>query len=264
MADRLDGRVVVIVGGTSGIGASAVAACLAAGARLVVVGRPGETISSSVQTDRPGIRLLRADATHSQTASDAIELALKEFGRFDALYHVAGGSGRKAGDGPLHELSDEGWRYTLELNQTSLFYSNRAAVKQFLAQKSPGSILNIGSVLGFSPSPHHFATHAYAAAKAAAIGLTRSCAAYYAPHGIRFNLIAPGLVETPMAQRSANDARILHFISTKQPLDGGRIGQPQDLDAAAVFFLSDESRFITGQILSIDGGWSVSEGQVAE
>jgi NAD(P)-dependent dehydrogenase (short-subunit alcohol dehydrogenase family) len=118
-------------------------------------------------------------------------------------------------------------------------------------------------VLGYSPSPKYFVTHAYAAAKAAVIGFTRSTAAYYAPDNIRINAILPSLVETPMAQRAANDEQIMAFIKTKQPLDGGRIGQPDDLDGAAVYFMSDQSLFTTGQILSVDGGWDVTEGQYA-
>lgn len=209
-------------------------------------------------------RVLVADATDPATAAEAIATALHEFGRLDGLYHVAGGSGRRAGDGPLHEISDEGWEFTQKLNLTSLFYSNRAAARQFLQQKTGGTVLNMGSVLGFSPAPQHFATHAYAAAKAAIVGLTRSAAAYYAPHNIRFNVIAPGLIQTPMAQRAANDEAIMRYVRAKQSLDGGRIGQPTDLDAAVVFFLSDQSRFVTGQVLSIDGGWSVSEPNLEE
>jgi NAD(P)-dependent dehydrogenase (short-subunit alcohol dehydrogenase family) len=125
-----------------------------------------------------------------------------------------------------------------------------------------GSILNCGSVLGFSPSSRFFATQAYAAAKAAIIGLTRSAAAQYAPEGIRFNVVAPGLVATPMSQRAQGDERILAFVKTKQPLDGGRIGRPEDLDAAVVWLLSDAAGFVTGQVIAVDGGWSVSEGQV--
>ena len=103
----------------------------------------------------------------------------------------------------MYKRQDNGWQITIDLNLTSLVYSNRAAVRQFLAQDSGGAILNMSSVLGFSPSPQHFSTHAYAAAKAAIVGLTQSCAAYYAPHGIRFNVVAPALVETPMARRAA-------------------------------------------------------------
>jgi NAD(P)-dependent dehydrogenase (short-subunit alcohol dehydrogenase family) len=121
----------------------------------------------------------------------------------------------------------------------------------------------MSSVLGFSPSPHYFATHGYAAAKAAIIGLTKSAAAYYAPANIRFNVLAPALVATPMSQRAQDDQQVLEFITTKQPLDGGRIGQPRDLDAAAVYFMSEGSRFVTGQVLAVDGGWSISDGQIA-
>lgn len=139
--------------------------------------------------------------------------------------------------------------------------SNQAAIQQFLKQKTSGTILNVGSVLGHSPSPHYFTTHAYAATKSAIIGFTKSIASYYALDNIRVNVLAPALVATPMSQRASQDEIIMDFIKTKQPLDGGRNGQPADLDGAAVYFMSDYSRFTTGQVLSVDGGWSISEGQ---
>ncbi len=260
--NRLANKGLVIIGGTRGLGLSAARAFLAAGARVVVVGRNEEKVEAVEKELGQAAVGMAGDATEAQTSVAAIQAAINKFGRFDGLYHVAGGSGRRQGDGPLHELTDEGWDYTLNENLTSLFYSNRAAVQQLLKQQSGGSILNISSVLGFSPSPHFFATHAYAVAKAAIIGLTKSAAAHYAPANIRFNVLAPALVATPMSQRAQSDADILDFIATKQPLDGGRIGQPADLDAAAVYFMSDESKFVTGQVLAVDGGWSVSEGQV--
>jgi len=174
---------------------------------------------------------------------------------------VAGGSGRALGDGPLHEVTDEGWAGTLNLNLNSLFYSNRAAVQQFLTQGSGGTVLNMTSVLAFSPAPKFFATHAYATAKAAIIGFTRACAAYYAPQNIRFNALAPALVDTPMSDRAQRDEAVMRYIRNKQPLEGGRIGQPSDIDAAAVYFMSEDSKFVTGQVLAVDGGWCVSEGQ---
>lgn len=253
----------VIIGGTTGLGLSAARAFVQCGARVVIVGRnPASAQAARKELGRTA-RELSADATNSDTAEQAIKVALDAFGRFDGLYHVAGGSGRKMGDGPLHELTDEGWRATVDLNLTSLVYSNRAAVRQFLKQQRGGSILNMGSVLGWSPSPRHFATHAYAATKSAVIGFTKSVAAYYADKNIRCNVLAPALVETPMAKRAAQDKTILDFIKTKQPLDGGRIGHPEDLDAAAVFFMSDAAKFTTGQVLAVDGGWCLSEGQYA-
>jgi NAD(P)-dependent dehydrogenase (short-subunit alcohol dehydrogenase family) len=259
---RLQQKSLVVIGGTSGIGLSAAKAFLTEGAKVVVVGRDEATSEPAKKELGDEGVVLTADATDPKTALAAINLALGNFGGFHGLYHVAGGSGRRQGDGPLHEITDEGWQRTLDLNLTSLFYSNRAATRQFLAQKSPGAILNMGSVLGYSPSPRFFSTHAYAAAKSAVTGFTRAAAAYYAPVSIRFNVVAPGLVATPMSERAQSDADIMSYIATKQPLDGGRIGQPNDLDSAAVFLLSDESRFVTGQVLSVDGGWSVSEGQI--
>jgi len=257
---RLENLTILVMGGTTGMGLAAVQAMANEGANLVLVGRNPESGAKAVSEIGPCARLFTGDASDPATAEAAVALAVSEFGQLDGLYHVAGGSGRKWGDGPLHEITDEGWQKTIDLNLTSLMNSNRAAVKQLLAQGKGGSILNMGSVLGFSPSPDYFSTHAYAATKAAAIGFTKSCAAYYAKNNIRFNLLAPALVETPMAQRAAQDDEILGFIRHKQPLDGGRIGKSSDLDEAAIYFLSQGSSFVTGQVLAIDGGWSVSEG----
>jgi NAD(P)-dependent dehydrogenase (short-subunit alcohol dehydrogenase family) len=260
----LNGKRIVIIGGTTGLGFSAAEAFIGAGARVVVIGRKPDSVQAAQQALGDAARALVGDASTATAAPQAIETCIREFGGFDGLYHVAGGSGRRMGDGPLHEVTDEGIEATLNLNLSSLILSNRAAVRQFLQQGSGGSILNMGSVLGSRPSPQFFATHVYAATKAAAIGFTKSCAAYYAQNDIRFNVLAPALVETPMAKRAAGDETILKFIRTKQPLDGGRIGQASDLDAAAVYFMSDGARFVTGQVLSIDGGWSVSEGQIPQ
>jgi len=257
----LEGKRLVIIGGTAGLGLSAAKAFVAAGARVVCLGLRSEETDSVAVDLESSMRVICSDASESQTAPNAIQECVETFGGLDGLYHVAGGSGRRWGDGPLHEITDDGWRKTLDLNLTSVFFSNRAAVRQFLAQNTGGSILNLVSVLAWSPSPRYFATQAYAAAKAAIIGLTQSCAAMYAAQDIRFNALAPGLVETRMAERACGNSEIMAFIKTKQPLDAGRIGRPADLDAAAVYFLSDASKFATGQVLAIDGGWCVTEGQ---
>ncbi len=256
----LKDKCIVIIGGTTGIGLSAAEAFIREGANVVAIGRSAESATRAAAHLKTAI-VETGDATVPGTAEKAINRCLEHFGSFDGLYHVAGGSGRKFGDGPLHSLTLEGWNYTMNLNLTSLMLSNQAAVKSFMARKQGGAILNIGSVLGMSPSPKHFATHGYAAAKSAVVGFTRSIASYYASHNIRVNLLVPALVETPMAQRAANDENILSFIKTKQPLEGGRIGRPSDLDGAAVYLLSDYAKFTTGQVLSVDGGWRISEGQ---
>lgn len=261
MGKQLNEKKIVVVGGTTGIGLSAAKAFIGEGAKVVATGRNQESALLAREIFGNDGEVLTGDAREPGSAQKAIDLCLKTFGGFDGLYHVAGGSGRRMGDGPLHELTLDGWNKTLELNLTSIMLSNQAAVRTFLERKTAGSILNMSSVLGFSPSPIHFATHAYAAAKAAINGFTKSTASFYARNNIRLNVIAPSLVETPMAKRASEDDRIQAFIKTKQPLDQGRIGQPGDLDGLAIYFMSEQSRFTTGQVIAVDGGWCLSEGQ---
>ena len=256
------GRCFVIVGGTAGLGQSAALSLVKSGARVVVVGRSKENLETTLNLLGESGAGIAGDASDSETAVRAVDLAVERFGSLSGLYHVAGGSGRSKGDGPVHEMTDEGWEYTVGVNLSSVIFSNRAAVRQFLKQGGGGVILNMGSVLGASPSTEFFASHAYAATKAGIAGFSKSAAAYYAPDDIRINVIAPALVETPMSGRAVTDDRIMAFVKTKQPLGGGRIGMPDDYDGAVRFLLSDASRFMTGQVVTVDGGWSVSEGQI--
>ncbi|MFT5466145.1 MAG: NAD(P)-dependent dehydrogenase (short-subunit alcohol dehydrogenase family) [Verrucomicrobiales bacterium] len=255
-------RTFVVIGGTAGLGLSAAKALVANGANVVVAGRSPANLDRALSELGSAARGLTGDAADPDTAKTAVAFAVDSFGKLDGLYHVAGGSGRSKGDGPLHEITDEGWSFTCDLNLSSLIYSNRAAVQQLLEQGSGGSILNMGSVLGFSPSPAFFASHGYAATKSAALGFTKSIAAYYAQQNIRANVVAPALVETPMSERAQTNEDIMNFVATKQPLDGGRIGTPNDLDEAVLYLLGSRSKFVTGQVLAVDGGWSVTEGQL--
>jgi NAD(P)-dependent dehydrogenase (short-subunit alcohol dehydrogenase family) len=257
----LSGKNIAVIGGSTGLGLSAARALVAAGARVGICGRSRDSLEKAIEIlGFENACAICGDASDSDTAPELIAEIAGRFGRLDGLYHVAGGSGRSNGDGPLHEMTDDGWSHTIDLNLTSLVWSNRAAVRQFLAQGDGGVILNMGSVLGFSPSPKFFASHGYAAAKSAVIGFTKSIAAYYAKDNIRANVIAPALVETPMSGRARGNEAIMDFIRAKQPLDGGRISAPADLDAAVIFLLGPGAACVTGQVLAVDGGWSVSEG----
>ncbi len=261
-SNLLDHKRIVIIGGSSGMGLSTALACIEGGASVLVTGIDAKSVEECRPVLGPANPALILDACEEGSAEMAIEQAAIEFGAVDALYHVAGGSGRKYGDGILDQLTLEGWNKTMELNLTSVMLSNRAAINYFLKEDKAGTILNMSSVLGFSPSPAFFHTHAYAAAKSAVIGFSKSVAAYYAPKNIRVNVIAPALIDTPMSRRAMTDNNVLQFVKSKQPLDGGRAGLPEDLDGLAVFLLSDQSRFITGQVIAVDGGWSITDGQI--
>jgi NAD(P)-dependent dehydrogenase (short-subunit alcohol dehydrogenase family) len=260
----LEGKNIVVIGGTSGLGLASAKAFVDNGAFVIVVGRDDETIGQAKTALGTRATVMAGDATRSETIEMALQAFTSSGQRVHGLFHVAGGSGRGFGDGPLHEITIEGWNKTLELNLTSVMLSNRAMVTYFLKHKFSGTILNMGSVLGYSPSPKYFVTHTYAAAKAAIIGFSQSIASYYAPHDIRINVVAPSLYDTPMSARATNNENIMKFIKTKQPLGGGRPGYPDDVAGAACYFMSDASSFTTGQVLSIDGGWHLSEGQHRE
>jgi NAD(P)-dependent dehydrogenase (short-subunit alcohol dehydrogenase family) len=253
----LEGKKIVIIGGTTGIGLSAAQAFIRQGAFVTALGKEEESAGAARQMLSEKALVLTGDAVAENTAETAILQSIERWGGFDGLYHVAGGSGRRYGDGPLHDLTLEGWHLTLDLNLTSLVLSNRAAVRFFLKNGRGGAIVNLGSALAFSPAPTYFATHAYTAAKAAIEGFSKSIAAFYAPDNIRVNVIAPGLTDTPMARRAVENEEIMQYVRSRQPLDGGRAARPQDLDGLAALLLSEAGSFITGQVIAADGGWSI-------
>lgn len=257
----LAGRSILVVGGSTGIGRACALTCLAEGAFVTVTSHDEASLETIASESSGAINAMAADARDREATQAAVEAASRITGRLDGLVHVAGGSGRAWGDGPLDAIPREGWDRTIELNLTSVFLSNQSAVRQFLRQGG-GAIVNIGSVLATHPAPDHFTTHAYAAAKSAIEGFTRSVAARYAADGIRANVIAAGLTDTPMARRAMGNTTIRNFVSSKQPLAGGRAALPGDFGPAAAFLLSEGAGFITGQVLAIDGGWALNDGQI--
>ena len=260
---RFDGRVVLVTGST-GMAASAVRALAAEGASVFVVSRTADHARDLVE----GIGSERAawhtaDISLEEGAEGAMQACIGAFGRLNGVFNVAGISGRRFGDGPIHAATLAGWETVMRANATSHFLVCRAAIVRMLAQPADergmrGSIVTMSSQLAQRPSPTHFATHAYAASKGAIESLTRAMAAEYAPHGIRVNAIAPGLVATPMSQRAQGDPAILAYLERKQPLAGGVI-ETDDVTPTVLHLLSDEARMVTGQVIGVDGGWSVSE-----
>ena len=183
----------IIMGGTAGMGLASALALQEKGAKVLVIGRNTDSCENAKQQLNSDCLVLSGDATDPNTIEQAIKMAHDKFGTITGLFHVAGGSGRRFGDGPLHEMTLEGWNKTFELNLTSMMLSNRAMINYFLENKKPGVILNMGSVLSYSPSPKYFVTHAYAAAKSAIIGFSKSIASYYASDNICVNVVAPSL-----------------------------------------------------------------------
>lgn len=265
MTEPLDDRTVLITG-ASGIAASGARLFAEAGASVFIVSRTGdkcERLANEINADGGVAAWAQADLTVEADADTATEACLERFERIDGLFAVAGGSGRRFGDGPIHDMPLEGWEATLKLNGHPAFLAARNAVRAMRVQVpnisgTRGSVVIVTSVLAAHPVPSHFATHAYAAVKGAEVSLTTALASYYAIDGIRVNAIAPGLVRTPMAERAADDPVISAYAARKQPIARGLL-EPKEIAAAGLFLLSDASRCITGQILGVDGGWGVTE-----
>jgi NAD(P)-dependent dehydrogenase (short-subunit alcohol dehydrogenase family) len=266
MSRRLAGRACLITG-ASGIAAAAARRFAREGAAVHVVSLdPDEcrALAEEISAASGTCTWTAGDLREEPVAGTAVAAAVGLTGRLDALFAVAGASGRRYGDGPAHEIPLSGWEATVGLNLTPAFLVLRDAVRVMRGQQPDhdglrGAVALVGSALASSPSPALFATHAYAAAKGALEALTRTTAAYYAPEGIRVNTVAPGLVATPMARRAAGDARTVAYVGGKQPLARGLLA-PEDVSDAALFLLSPEARRITGQVLAVDGGWHVAEG----
>ena len=199
-----------------------------------------------------------SDLRDESAIRHAISACLERFGRVDALFNVAGISARPAGDGPLHECKTEAWDAAIDVNARGTFLMCREVLSLWIRKNETGVILNTGSVVARHPQRHHFATVGYAASKGAIEAMSVAAAAYYAPRGIRINVIAPGLVRTPMTVRAQTDPQILDYMSHKQPLTKGMLSA-EDIAKTAYFLLRRESSPITGQIITVDGGWSVSE-----
>jgi NAD(P)-dependent dehydrogenase (short-subunit alcohol dehydrogenase family) len=251
---------VCLITGSTGIAEATARLAAAEGASLFLTSRTEEHCRTLAE--KLGAGYHAADLTAVAEADGVVRRCLDRYGRIDALYNVAGISGRRFGDGPVHECTEEGWDATLDTNVKSMFLMCRAALRRMLEQAigpggSRGVILNMTSVLGFSPESRFFATHAYAASKGAIIAMSKAMASYYAPLKIRVNAIAPALVRTPMSRRAQSDADLLQFMKTKQPLAGGML-DAGDVARASVFLLSDEARMITGEVLTVDAGWCVS------
>jgi meso-butanediol dehydrogenase / (S,S)-butanediol dehydrogenase / diacetyl reductase len=252
---RLSGKVAFITGGGTGIGRACALVFAKEGAKVAVVGRtkgPLEGVAREIAASGGDSFAAACDVTDRASVEQALAAAAKHFGRLDTIVNNAGAVTVATAE----ETSDEDWHRLLDVNLTGSFLVSRAALP-LLRKSGGGTITNIGSVLGLVARKQRAA---YCAAKAGVIGLTRAMAVDYAHENVRVNCVCPAIVETelglasmakapdPAAERKRRSAEI--------PL--GRLGKPEEVALMALYLASDESAWVTGAILPLDGGTSAS------
>ena len=255
MAGRLDGRIALVTGGSSGIGRATALAFADEGAKVIVAARRvqqgGETVATIRESGGEAV-YIKNDVSKAAEVEAMVNKIIDTYGRLDCGFTNAGIEGIP---GSAVECSEENWDRTISINLKGVWLCMKYEIPKMLESKS-GAIVNNASVVGLVGSAM---LPAYAASKHGVVGLTKSAALGYAQLGIRVNAVCPGLVQTPMADRlfdiGTDDGlqEEIQFIEQTHPI--GRIGISEEVAEAVVWLCSDGASFITGQALAVDGGF---------
>lgn len=246
-------QVALVTGAGSGIGRAAALAFAARGARVVVADLDIEAAQSTVAmiADERRSHAVEVDVTSAVGVERMVQESVDRFGRLDTAFNNAGIS--QAGQ-PLHELEEEAWERVIAVNLTSIFLCMKYEVRHMLARPGGGAIVNTASVMGLSALPDQAG---YIASKHGVVGLTKAAAVEYALHGIRVNALAPGLTRSPMVDLTMRQSpEVLEPALKAHPL--GRLAEPEEQAAAVVWLCSDDASYVTGHVLSVDGGFLAS------
>ena len=260
MSDRFKNRVFIITGAGGGIGGGVARRLSQEAASLVLADINADSLRAlAAQMPTTSVRpeLLVLDARDPELGKRLGDAAISRFGRIDGFVPLAGIIKIK----PLLELDPPQWDLVMGINLRSVFFSIQAIGKLMIERGWTGSIIATSSISGSGPRPDQAD---YAASKAAINHITKTFALAFAPHGIRVNAISPGVIETPMWQEIDNTRSAMLGVKPgavlkkfREEIPMGRVGTPDDISAVVAFLLSDESSYITGQIVTIDGGFQL-------
>jgi len=254
---RLDGRVAVVSGGTGAIGRRVVLALARVGARVAVVGRSAAEaadLEQSIADVGSEALLVTADVTRREDADRAIDETMEQFGQVDIIVNAVGG-GAGGAIYPAEEYPEAEFDRIMDLNLRSDLLPTQAAARAMIATGRGGRVLHISSVRGQLGINAGYL--AYVAAKGALNAITRQQATEWAKHGITVNAIAPTFVATPQVESLLADEEFKRTLLARIPI--GRVADTDDLVGAVLFFCSDASAFVTGQILTLDGGLTATQ-----
>ncbi len=246
----LTGRVALVTGATKGLGRAFAHALAEAGADIVIGGRDeagAAQVKSEIEERGRRAAVHLGDITERAQAQALTDAAVEAFGHIDVLVNNAGACVHR----PSLEVTDDEWRHVMSVNVDAVWLMAQI-VGAHMVERGRGSIVNIGSMSGAIVNRPQWQP-AYNASKAAVHHLTRSLAAEWAPHGVRVNALAPGYIQTAMSP--VDDPRFRRMWIEDAPME--RCGQPEELGGAIVFLASDASSFVTGSVLTADGGYSV-------
>lgn len=251
MSNRLAGRIAIVTGAGRGIGRGIALGYASAGAKVALVSRNStelQVLADEISASGGDALVATADVRDSAAVNAVVANVVAQWGGVDALVNAAGIPMAV----PTTELSDEQWQMTLDININGTFFFCRAVAPHMIA-KGQGTIINIGSLHSFQGIPMRAA---YAASKGGVLQLTRSLATEWAPHGVRVNCISPGWIRTPLQDEMVRQGRLDRTpIIARTPIR--RIGTVSDIVGPAIFLASDESAFIVGEQLVVDGGWGI-------